>query len=259
LDAVRQASNIDLCRELGEGAHSIMAGVIKSLILAIAQLADPAIRRVMVKSLLITLVGFVGLGVALAFGLDAAFSYLGLDQDAFASAALAALIALLAFWLLFRIVAVAVIQFFAEEIVVAVERRHYPDALDSRARARGSPGGAFHKLAGALRSAGLALSLNLLALPIALVLLFTAIGPAVVFIAVNAILLGRELVEIAEEHRGVNASAEPRPGRWQQFALGLAVAAIMAVPFVNLLAPVVGAAAATHMVHTARGRILGDG
>jgi uncharacterized protein involved in cysteine biosynthesis len=34
-----------------------------------------------------------------------------------------------------------------------------------------------------------------------------------------------------------------------RFLLGGAIAALLAVPFANLLAPVLGAAAATHLVH----------
>ena len=39
----------------------------------------------------------------------------------------------------------------------------------------------------------------------------------------------------------------------QRFLLGGTIAGIMLVPFANLLAPVLGAASATHMVHRARG------
>jgi uncharacterized protein involved in cysteine biosynthesis len=37
-------------------------------------------------------------------------------------------------------------------------------------------------------------------------------------------------------------------------ALGGAVVALLTVPFVNLVAPVLGAAAATHLVHSRKGR-----
>ena len=38
----------------------------------------------------------------------------------------AVLLVPIAMWLLFRVVALAVLQFFADEVVAAVEARHYP-------------------------------------------------------------------------------------------------------------------------------------
>jgi uncharacterized protein involved in cysteine biosynthesis len=35
----------------------------------------------------------------------------------------------------------------------------------------------------------------------------------------------------------------------ERWALGAVIAALLAVPFVNLLAPLLGAAAATHLIH----------
>ena len=101
----------------------------------------------------------------------------------------------------------------------------------------------------ALGAAGRAILANLIALPFALALLFTAIGPAVVFWAVNAWLLGRELVDMVWlRHRP--APGVPAPvGKAERFLLGGAIAALFMVPFANLLAPVLGAAAATHLIH----------
>ena len=99
------------------------------------------------------------------------------------------------------------------------------------------------------RAALRALLVNLAVLPIALVLLFTGIGPALLFWAVNAALVGRELQDMVWlRHR--QGRADPAPvGRGTRFLLGGAVAALLALPFVNLLAPILGAAAATHLIH----------
>ncbi len=138
----------------------------------------------------------------------------------------------------------AVINFFADEVVQAVEARHYPEAA---ARARDLPVG--EQVSTSLKAALRALAVNLVALPFALLLLVTGIGPALLLWLVNAALLGRELQEIVWlRHR--LGKIDPAPvGRIERFMLGGAVAALLALPFVNLLAPILGAAAATHLIH----------
>jgi uncharacterized protein involved in cysteine biosynthesis len=80
------------------------------------------------------------------------------------------------------------------------------------------------------------------------VLAFTAIGPAVVFLAVNAVLLGRELTDMAwlRHSHGENRANPVSPG--ERLLLGAASAGMMLVPVAGLLGPVVGAAAGTHLV-----------
>lgn len=224
-----------------------MGAVLKSLGLAFGQLGDRAVLRVIAKSVALTLLVFALLGVVTFQAIMAAGAYFGMGLGAEATYLVSLVLTLLAAWLLFRVVALAVLQFFADEVVIAVERRHYPQAAAS---ARKLP---FHEdLANSLRGAGRALLFNALAAPVALALLFTAIGPAVVFLAVNAVLLGRELTDMGWfRHR--TSREEPSPvGRAQRLTLGIAIAALMAVPFVNLLAPVIGAAAGTHLVQLSR-------
>ena len=93
------------------------------------------------------------------------------------------------------------------------------------------------------------MAVNALALIAAIPLVLTAIGPAVVFWAANAWLLGRELQDIVWlRHR--QSPEEPAPlGKAERFTLGGIIAALMAIPFVNFLAPIIGAASAAHLVH----------
>ncbi|MEE4201275.1 EI24 domain-containing protein [Erythrobacter sp.] len=226
-----------------------MTATLSALAKAIGQLADRAVLAVLLKSLGITVFVFVGLGAGLFVALRALFESYGLVGGGLAGAAGAALLAILAFWLLFRVVALAVLQFFAEDIVIAVERRHYPDRVDT-ARAIGLG----EEARNALRSFARTVAVNLIALPPALALIVTGIGAALVFFAANAWLLGRELTDMAWlRHRTERAAGSPVP-RHQRLTLGLAVGAMMIVPFVGLLAPVVGAAAGTHLAHRALGR-----
>ncbi|MCZ8368807.1 MAG: EI24 domain-containing protein [Porphyrobacter sp.] len=218
-----------------------MSAVPAAIVKAFSQLGDRAVVRVAVKSIAITLVLFAGVGVGLYFGLAALAERYALDGR---WAGVAAVIMVpLAMWFLFRIVALAVLQFFADEVVAAVEVRHYP-AFATTAR----PLPLTREVAAASRSLLRALGYNLLAVPLAVVLVFTAIGPAVVFLGVNAVLLGRELTDMAwQRHCSGDERANPVP-RAERMLLGAAVAGLMLVPFVNLLAPLVGAAAGAHLV-----------
>lgn len=223
-----------------------MSVIVASLVKAARQLSDPAVVKVAVKSVAITLLLFVIGGVGLYFGLVYAFGQFGLESGGFASAAAATLLAIIAFWFWFRVIALAVLQFFADEIVAAVEAQHYPDAAST---ARKLP---FRRdLANSLRGLGRAVGFNLLAMPLAIVLMFTAIGPAIVFLTVNAVLLGRELTDMAWlRHCGDDPTSSPVPA-FDRFLFGGSIAALMLVPFAGLLAPIIGAAAGTHVTHRA--------
>jgi len=225
--------------------------VMKALGKAMRQLGDPMVVRVLVKSVGVTLLVFVALGASLFAGLTWAFAAAGLSDGGLASAAAAVLIAVLAAWLLLRVVAVAVLQFFADEVVAAVEQAHYPEAAK---RAKPLP---FRRdLANSLRGIGRTVAANLLALPVALVLLITGIGAAAVFLGVNAWLLGRELTDMAWLRHcdaGDNEAAENPVPRLERVLLGGAIAAIMLVPVLGLVAPVIGAAAGTHLAQKAMG------
>lgn len=224
-----------------------MNAVLSALAKAFGQLADGAVLRVFAKSIGLTLLIFVAFGAMLLWSTEAIFAatimpILPEGYEGPAAALLALLLFVVSFWLLFRVVALAVLQFFADEIVAAVEAKHYPAKAE---QARPLP---FREdLSNSLRGIGRALGFNLLALPVAVVLLVTGIGPALVFLAVNAWLLGRELTDMAWlRHRGEALPDNPVP-KGQRLMLGGVIAAMMAVPFANLVAPVIGAAAGTHL------------
>ncbi|MGB7373599.1 EI24 domain-containing protein [Pontixanthobacter sp.] len=228
-----------------------MTRVIIAIGKAVGQLGDRRIVLVLLKSIAATLAIFAALGSALFLALD----YVLADWAASYSEEIGAVIAVFATviggWLLFRVVALAVIQFFADTIVAAVEQAHYPDRAD---KARLIPLG--EEIRNAAKGAGRAVGANLLALVIAIPLIFTAIGPAVVFWTVNAWLLGRELqdmVWLRHRHPDGPADAQPPVSGPERFLLGGAIAALLVVPFVNLLAPIIGAASATHLVHRRNG------
>lgn len=221
-----------------------MPRLVPAFALSFAQLADPAILKVLAKSLGLTLAmfGLLGWGLTLAFG--NALANWGVGEGGAFGGVLAILATLIIAWLLFRIVALFVLQFFADEVVLAVERRHYPQAL---ATARKVPWR--EELANGVRSLLRTVAVNGAATPLALVLLVTGIGVPLLFGAVNAWLLGRELQDMAWLRHRHDAAAPPPLGIGTRMALGGVVTGLLLVPFVNLLAPVLGAAAATHLVH----------
>ena len=218
-----------------------MKAVPAAFVKAFGQLGDRAVIAVLVKSIAVTLVLFAGLGAGLYIAFAAAAERLG--QSAGWGGVFALLLLPVAVWLLFRVVAVAVLQFFADEVVAAVEARHYP-AMAARAQ----PLALRREIAVATRGLMRALGYNLLALPVAGMLVFTGIGPTLVFLLVNAVLLGRELTDMAWLRHCEGAEWSNPAGRGERLVMGAAIASLMLVPFVNLLAPVVGAAAGTHLV-----------
>ncbi len=230
-----------------------MGSLATSLGLGLRQMFDGAVLRILLKSMAVTIAVFLIVASGGWFVLDWLLASSGLEDTLFTGAgavrgALSAVLAIVGLWLVWRIVAMAVIQFYADEVVQAVERRHYPQAA---ATARELP--LSRQLRNAARGAGRAFLANLVVLPLALVLLFTGVGTFVLFLLVNAVLLGRELqdmVWLRQCHDGSAGTDAGAPiGRAQRFALGVIVAAMLAVPFVNFLAPVLGAASATHLVH----------
>lgn len=220
---------------------------------AAGQLIDPAILKVLAKSIAITLAIFAAMGAVLWWLVDRAtrswlLPLLPDDYGPGVIALITTVILLVGGWLLFRFVALAVIQFFADEIVEAVERRHYPQAL-AHARKLGWR----EELGNGARSTGRAVLVNGAALVVAIPLLLTGVGPAILFFVVNAWLLGRELQELAWVRHQTAPGAKPPIGAVERLALGATIAGLLAIPVVNFLAPVLGAAAACHLVHRNRG------
>lgn len=222
---------------------------------SVGQLTDPAILKVLAKSIAITLVLLLVAGGGIWFAFAGVTDWLleG-SPDRWLSgllSALGAILGLLSVWLLIRIVALAVVQFFADEIVQAVERKHYPEA---RSSARSLDWR--EELANSAKSTGRTILVNLAALIVAIPLLLTAIGPAILFFVVNAWLLGRELLDLAWIRHRHSVDARPPIGALERLLLGATIAGLLLVPFVNLLAPVIGAAAACHLVHRKKGTAM---
>ncbi|UYP66982.1 EI24 domain-containing protein [Thalassobacter stenotrophicus] len=216
---------------------------------AIGQLPDPRFRNVLVLGIglaLALLVGFSFLfitGVQWLIGPSVSLPWIG-EVTWLAEAAGWASVPVVMVLSVFLMVPVAsaFTGIFLERIADAVEDRHYPGLP----RASGAP------LATAIRDSigflGLILGVNLLALLAYLIL--APLAP-LIFWGVNGVLLGREYAQMVALRRlsRAEANAFRRRNRFSIWALGVIMAVPLTVPVLNLLVPVIGAAAFTHLYH----------
>jgi len=221
--------------------------VIQAFLLSIGQLGDRRILAVLAKSIALTLALLATFGTAVWFASVAVARWAGLgDVGGGVAGFLAVLGAIALGWLLFRAIAIGVVGLFADDVVAAVEARHYPAAF---ADARRVP--AARSLAMGAGSIARTLAINVAAVPLYVVLLATGVGTPIGFFAVNAVLLGRDLGDMVaiRHHPHAELRAFRRRTRAARLALGAVGTALLLIPFVNLVAPVLGAAMATHLFH----------
>ncbi|HEX7876839.1 MAG TPA: EI24 domain-containing protein [Sphingobium sp.] len=217
--------------------------VIIAALRAFPTIFHPAAMRLLAKTLLLTLIVFVMIALGLWTSVYAVRAYFGWGGGGLAEAAATALGVIALGWLLFRATAMAIMSFFADAVIVAVERDSYPTAA-----AAARPLGITPSLRLALASVARTLGWNLLALPAYVLLLATGVGTIGLFLALNAYLLGRDLADMVEPRQPVLPPI-PRLSRW---LMGLVSALLFLVPLLNLLAPIWSAAMAVHMLHGVR-------
>ncbi len=142
-------------------------------------------------------------------------------------------------------VAIAVMGLFLETVVDAVEARHYPALPTVRHRSLAEMVGY------AVRFFLMMLAVSLAAFVASLFVGFLA---PVVFVAANGYLIGREYYETVALRRVSEAEArrltrQNLPVLW---ALGALLALGLNLPWLNLVVPLIGVAAYTHMYHRLR-------
>lgn len=211
---------------------------------AISQLRDAAIRRIVWLSLLIAAGIFALLWTAMGFVITRTTLFQAGWLEGIVDV-LGGLAAVVLTWLLFPAVVTLAMGFFLENVAETVERRYYPSLPGAR------PQPVDEVVLGTLKFLGVTVTLNVAAL---VFLLVPPVFPFV-FFGINGYLLGREYFEVAALRRcePAVALALRRRHRRQVFLAGLVITALLTVPFVNLLAPVVGTAAMVHLFHRLRG------
>lgn len=214
--------------------------------LARRDLWGPAGRRILWRSLALSIAAFVLLAIAVQAAIGyAAAGWAGWVQTVLD--VLGGLATMVVVWILFPAVATLFAGAMTDGLIDAVERQHYP----------GAPAHAPSALSGlvqAARFATIAVALNLLLLPLYVALLFVPPLAPVAFLLVNGYLVGREYFHmVASRHLDpAAASALRKTYGWRVYATGLVLAFLFTVPVVNLFAPMLGAAAMVHLFHGLR-------
>ncbi|WP_375690350.1 EI24 domain-containing protein [Pseudooceanicola sp. LIPI14-2-Ac024] len=222
--------------------------------LTLGQLDDPRFRRVL----------FIGIGLtfALLIAVTAAFLLLvgwwmgpetslpligevrWLDDFAFWGSLL--LMMGLSVFLMVP-VASAMISFFLDDVAQAVEDKHYPELPPVGRQS------VAEMITDTLSFLGVIVVVNLFAL-----VLYIIFAPLALFIfwAVNGLLLGREYFTLAAMRRvGREEATRLRKRHMGTIWLaGVFMAMPLSVPLLNLVVPILGAAAFTHIFHALRDR-----
>ncbi|MEM8555906.1 MAG: EI24 domain-containing protein, partial [Pseudomonadota bacterium] len=139
-------------------------------------------------------------------------------------------------------VASAFTGMFLDQVADAVEQKHYPTLPEAK---DGSIGTA---IVDSLSFLGVLIAANLCAL--VLYLFFVPLAPFI-FLALNGFLLGREYFQLVAIRRVDLGTAKRlrRKYRGQIWALGALMALPLTIPILNLVVPIIGAAAFTHLYH----------
>lgn len=150
-------------------------------------------------------------------------------------------------YLLFPGVVTMVMGLMADKISSAVEEEYYPNRIGKRKVSTAET------IFSAAKLTLVMVMINLLAL-IPYLLLFIAtggVGTLGLFLAVNGYLLGREYYEMVTARHlipfDMNRMRITYSGKI--FVGGAVIAGMFLIPFINILAPIVGAAMMTHIVH----------
>ena len=143
-------------------------------------------------------------------------------------------------WLFFPAVVTLIMSLFLERVAATVEALDYPGCSPPRRHPIGETLGAM------LRLTALTLLLNLLALPAYLLL------PGInlfLFLALNGYLLGREYFEVVALRRLDAAATRAVRNRFglRVFLGGVVIAALFALPLINLVAPIIATAFMLHV------------
>ena len=213
----------------------------------LSQIFSRPFRSILWRSLGMTLLLLVTLGAVGLWG-TGHIPNLGIPwADAIIDVLIDATLIIALFFLVIPVTAIF-IPLFLDEVGQAVEEKHFPSRIGPRRQ------GVIEGIRLGIKGLFVLLAVNLLALP--LVFLLPGLG-FLIFLVVNGFLLGREFFEAAAVRH--YAPAQISQLRWRHaarvFLAGMAVAALLAIPIVNILVPLFGTA---FMVHVLQGIMARD-
>lgn len=213
--------------------------MIAALIRAVAALSAPPLRRIVGLCLMIAVSSFILLWLTVAF-LLAHSIHVGWAPVDWLIRVFAAGGVLGLSWLLFPAVLTLVMGFFLPRVAASVEALDYPGTSPPR------PSPLMESIAMTWRLMVLMVVLNLLALPL---YVFVPGVNFFVFLGLNGYLLGRQYFEVVALRRLDMAATRALRHRFggRVFAGGVVIAGLFALPFVNLLAPVIATAFMVHL------------
>lgn len=212
--------------------------MLSSAIAAFSDILTPPFRAVLWKSLALT----VGLLVLIWLGLQSLAGWLIDSPYPWLDTSLTVLTGIGVFVGLGFLVAPVMSLFaglFLDEVAELVERTRYPD----------DPPGRSQPLGVALKETLVFVGVVIVGNLVALLLLLVPGVNVVAFVVVNGYLLGREYFEAVAMRFGPpeEARALRRANAVTVFLAGLLVAAVLAIPLVNLLTPLFATAFMVHL------------
>ncbi len=223
--------------------------LIRAASLTLGQIADPAFRGVVIKSVFFTLCLFAGL-TALFYWARPEVTYFEWDWLN-SLVEVGGSLAFFAFLVLtFSMTATLIGGIFLDDVAEAVERRHYPNDTP------GLSAKFADTFAVSLRFIGVTILLNILALPFYAIALFIPPLFACIFYGLNGYLLSREYFELVSlRHQdGKSARQLRKANRLRVFSAGVVIAFLITVPIVNLFVPILATAFMLHIFKALQGR-----
>ncbi len=205
---------------------------------ALAQLADPRIQKIVGVAIGLAVAVFAGTALLAWFLIGIIAGLPGWWGEAAQLGGI--FVTLILAWFTFPALAAALSAIFADQVIDAVEARHYPN----RPKPRQTP--FWSATLDGLKLAGLSLLANLFALPFLIV--FPPAYVAIVY-GINGYLLGREYFAMAAQRRLSPAEAKAVFGRHRGLFVGggIVIAFLSTLPIVNLIAPIIATAFMVHL------------
>lgn len=212
---------------------------------AFGQFRDPMFRRIVWRSVALSLVVFVVLAAIVWWFLSNWTTGDGYFGSALKSLGgiFGWLLFVIVTWALFPAVVSQFVSLFLDDVAAAVERRYYPDDPPGRTL------GVVQGFTVGIKFTALLVIINLVAMPFYVLSFFIPFLNVVVFYSLNGYLLAHEYFDLVSlRHRdAAGATALRRAFRGKLFFAGVAIAFLLTVPVVNVVAAIVGAAAMTHL------------